>query len=111
MVQKDVPAHVDACTNSHLLLALNTVRDQAVTVKKLDQKLIQLQDELRRTNAKVSETQTSVVGVTTAITVAEQRQLKLLKNHLAETEEKLSQVGGASLCWLFIAVICHDVCE
>ena len=35
LVHKDVPDHLDIASHSHLLLALNTIRDQAISIKNL----------------------------------------------------------------------------
>ena len=99
LVYKDVPEHIDTCANSHLLLSLNTIRDQAISIKSLNNRIDTLQEELKKTNSKQVELQIAVTGATSAVALVEQKQIRQLKTQVENLDTTLSQV---CICTLFL---------
>jgi uncharacterized coiled-coil protein SlyX len=88
MVFKDVASHMDECTQSHMLLALNRVKEQEQVITMLSKKVQILETKTAHQATQLTELATGAASAMTAIAATEKRMQKLVADEVHKVESK-----------------------
>jgi len=97
LLHKDVPEHLDACCQSHLLLAVERLREQQEVIKKLHGRVNSVESECSKTSGQLVALTASVAAGAVALEVSEKRSASKISDEVSRCEgrlnDKISRVG------------------
>lgn len=88
LLHKDVPEHLDSCSNSHLLLAVDVVRGQRNLIEEMSLKLQTLEQSQQDLNGTCHKLQMGAAAALVAIETSERKIYHRLHDDITKVEKK-----------------------
>lgn len=90
LLHKDVPAHIDSCGNSHLLLAIEIVRSQRNSMEEMALKIRTLEEGAQDMSGSIHKLTMGAAAALTAIEVSERKTYHRLHDDITKIDKKLT---------------------
>jgi thiamine biosynthesis lipoprotein ApbE len=90
LVQSSLPKHLDDCTGSHLLLALNKIQEQQSLICKLCDGVKTLEQDNKKQLTAFATLQATVTAAEAAVIVSEKRLISQLHAEVSKMNQKVS---------------------
>lgn len=97
LLHKDVPEHLDTCGQSHLLLAIERVREQQEVIKVFHSRLNDVEKQCSKNTGELFTLTASLAAAGVALEVSEKRSASRISEEISKCEsrlnDKISRVG------------------